>query len=86
MAYKETAKSVTRYGEDQVGDWKLNYKYETTGDEKPVNIQVNGDNGKGGNLNGNLTAQNKGVYFGGGADYDIDVVKSIFDTYAKLTK
>lgn len=83
--YKETQKTVKAYGEEKIKDWNVNYSYETVDGAKPVNVKVMGNIEGGAFINGDYTPGNKGISFGGGAEFDLDVVTAIIKTCKALT-
>ncbi|RNL50761.1 hypothetical protein [Pedobacter jejuensis] len=82
MEIKET--TTKSYGSDKVGDWNLDYQWESANGAKPAGVKVTGNNGTGGFINGDISQPNTNISFGGGAAFDLEVTASILATVAEV--
>lgn len=69
--------TVKFYDEQTIGDWALNYEYESINGSKPSAVNVRGTKANGGQLYINATPQNINVTFGGNAAMDANLLVEI---------
>lgn len=78
------ATTTKSYGSDKVGDWNLDYQWESANGAKPAGVKVTGNNGTGGSINADITPGNSNIGFGGGVAFDLEVAESILTSTASI--